>query len=222
MFYDKPNVQKIDEKIFYYPNFVPQEKVKQINKIMDQYTKEEIGEKNYIDAIDWYRDKISPRIPELIEVWDLISEFLAPEYIIHPTLHLQVIRPGDGGMFIHCDSPGEGNHEDLTQIDKWNTCCVIHYGAVAYFGDFEGGENLYPNQQLEFQVKPGDLIIHGAHSDVQHGVKEVTSGIRYAYANFVLPTEKNPGTFATYGTKEDLERKKDPLELWEKPIIANL
>jgi len=220
MFYDNPNVQKIHDKIFYYPNFVPKEKVEQINEIMKDYTRKDLVDPNYTDPIEWYSNKISPIIPELLEVWDMIGEFLAPEYLIHPAAHLQCIHPGDGGMFLHCDSPGEGNHEDLTQTDKWSTCCVIHYGLVVYFGDFEGGENIYPNQELEFPVRPGDLIVHGAHSDYQHGVKEVTSGARYAYANFVLPAEKNPNTFYPYGTKEDLERRANLESLWLKPLEA--
>jgi hypothetical protein len=220
MFYDNPKVQKIHDKIFYYPDFIPTEKVKEINEAMKKYERKDLVERDYSDPIEWYSDKLSPVLPELMEVWEMLSEFLAPEYIIHPALHLQCIHPGDGGMFLHCDSPGEGNHDMLTQTDKWNTCCVIHYGAVIYFGEFEGGENLYPNQGLEFPVKPGDLIIHGAHSDYQHGVKEVTSGARYAFANFVLPKEKNPNTFFVWNTPEEKERRKDLINLWLRPIVA--
>lgn len=219
MFYNNPKVQKIHDKIFYYPNFVPQEKVQQINEIMKQYKREDYIEKGYGDPIDWYRDKLSPSIPELVEIWDMIGEFLTPEYCVHPTLHLQTIHPGDGGMFLHCDSPGEEGHHRLTQTDKWNTCCIIHYGLVVYFGEFEGGENWYPNQDIVFPVKPGDMVIHGAHEDYQHGVKEVTSGVRFAYANFVLPVANHPGTFPIWNTPEDKQRREQSLsDIWNQPL----
>lgn len=220
MFYNNPNLIKLAEKVFVYPNFVPQEKVKEINNIMAKSsTDEDLNFGNYAQNIDWYKGKTSLLIPELIDVWNAASELIAPEYIIHPNLSLQVIKPGDGGMFLHQDSPGEGMEEELTQFDRWNTCCIIHYGLVVYFGEFTGGEAYYPRLNLEYAVQPGDLIIHGAHTDCEHGVKEVISGIRYAYSNFVLPIEKKPNTFPAYNTPEDLERKAAGLtNVWNAPI----
>lgn len=219
MFYDNPGFTKLADKVFVYKGFVPKEKVDQINSIANSFSKDKTSITEDYAVIDWYRDKTTPLIPELIDVWDAASALIAPEYIIHPNLSLHVIRPGDGGMFIHTDSPGEGMEEELTQIDRWNTCCIIHYGLVVYFGDFTGGETFYTKLDLEYAPEPGDLIIHGAHYDCEHGVKEVTSGVRYAYSNFMLPIEKNPGTFPSYGTDEDLKRKQDGLiNIWNNPI----
>ncbi len=219
MFSDNPGFTKLADKVFVYKNFVSEEKVNQINNIANQFSKEKTTITEDYAKIDWYKDKTTPLIPELIDVWNSASELISPEYIIHPNLSLQVIRPGDGGMFLHQDSPGEGMEEELTQIDRWNTCCIIHYGLVVYFGEFTGGETYYPRLDMEYSVQPGDLVIHGAHMDCEHGVREVTSGVRYAYSNFMLPIEKNPGTFPSYGTKEDLERKeKGLIKVWNMPI----
>jgi hypothetical protein len=220
MFQDNKNITKLADKVFLYKNFVPVEKVKEINKIMSNHLSDfDLNFGNYLQKIDWYKGKTSLLIPELVDVWNAASELIAPEYIIHPNLSLQVIKPGDGGMFLHQDSPGEGMEEELTQIDRWDTCCIIHYGLVVYFGEFTGGETYYPRLGLESAVQPGDLVIHGAHTDCEHGVREVTSGIRYAYSNFMLPIEKNPGTFPSYNTPEDLERKKKGLaDVWNVPI----
>jgi hypothetical protein len=220
MFYNNPNFIRLSEKVFVYPGFVSKEKVQEINEIMlANSTDFDLNFGNYLQKIDWYKGKTSLLIPELIDVWNAASELIAPEYIIHPNLSLQVIRPGDGGMFLHQDSPGEGMEAELTQIDRWNTCCIIHYGLVVYFGEFTGGETYYPRLNLEYAVQPGDLVIHGAHADCEHGVKEVTSGVRYAYSNFMLPVEKNPGTFPSYNTDEDLKRKEAGLlDVWNVPI----
>jgi hypothetical protein len=220
MFYDNPGITKLADKIYVYKQFVPEEKVKEINDIMSSNLSDElVNFGNKFQNIEWYKGKTSILIPELIDVWNMAGDLIAPEYIIHPNLNLQIIRPGDGGMFLHQDSPGEDMEEALTQPDRWSTCCIIHYGLVVYFGEFTGGEAYYPRQNLDYAVQPGDLVIHGAHTDCEHGVREVTSGIRYAYSNFMMPIEKNPGTFPSYNTKEDLARKAAGLiDVWNTPI----
>jgi hypothetical protein len=144
---------------------------------------------------------------------------LYPEYVIHPLLTMLHFKEGTK-MEPHCDSPGEGNHEDLTVPDKWATCCLLEWGVVAYFGDFTGGEVYYPLQGIEIAVQPGDLVILGALDDHLHGVKEVKSGVRYAYSNFSLRADKNPGSFENYKTEKYKQAIKD-LDSWQAPIFAN-
>jgi hypothetical protein len=240
MFWEKENVEKIADGIWIYKNFVSKEKVEEINGIMERYktfksVPNHSGGTLYEDMlIDWYQEKTSPMITELYPVWCQMSELLGPEYQIHPQLSMLVTRPGDT-MFIHSDSPGEEMNEDLTVEDRWNTCCVLQYGAVVYFGEFEGGEVFYPHinkdgvfeggqtplkegRELRVSPQPGDLVIHGALSNHAHGVHEITKGYRYAFSNFVLPASKNPGTFPAYGTKENDERWQAGWEEWTKPI----
>lgn len=223
MFSDNPNLIQVAPKVWIYKNFIPAEVVKQINDQMVEKA-EIIGEEwktTMTHAIDWYTDKSGPVILQLRDIWAQASELIAPEYIIHPNECLLVFSEGDE-MFIHSDSPGEEMASELTQHDRWNTCCVLHYGLCIYFGDFEGGEVFYPNissegvvvglegneKCLEVPVEPGDLVIHGALEDYAHGVRKVTKGSRYTFSNFVLPKEKNPGTFPNYGTPENAERNK--------------
>lgn len=217
MFLDNPNLNKIEEGIFVYKNFSSKEEIEKINRIMSTYDKREFEFEQH--GLDWYRDKTGPAIPQLIPVWNRISELIAPEYVIHPSMSLNVMLPGDE-MFVHADSPGEGMEEDLTVHDRWSTCCVLSYGIVLYFGEFTGGEVFYPGLGIEYAVMPGDLIIHGAHVDHRHGVKEVKSGFRYAFSNFCLKREKNPGSFHNYGTEECLEMQKRPAE-WIEPLYIN-
>ena len=230
MFENDINLIKYNEKVMIYKNFFSKEYVENITEIVS---------KNYLpDAapehpLEWYADKTTPAIPELTIAWNKISEFLSPTHVIHPQLALQIIAPGDNGMFVHADSPGEGNHEQLTAPDRWSTCCILDYGVIAYFGNYEGGEVFYPNLNkngevqetndencLEVPVNPGDLIIHGATSTWMHGVREVTKGHRLAFSNFCLKKDRNPGSFYNYGTKECEERQKD-LNTFFTPLFAN-
>jgi len=225
VFYDNPNIEKLADKVFIYRNFIDEETCQKIEAYMKPW-EYQAKEKFFADnLIDWYHGKTSPRVPLLYDVWCKINELLLPEYCIHPQLNLLTTQAGDE-MFIHSDSPGEEMEADLTGQDKWNTCCVLHYGAIVYFGDWEGGDVFYPHvnkdgvwigdnaplrEKNELRVSPGrgDLVIHGALDDYAHGVHEITSGTRYAFSNFVLPASKNPGTFPLYGTKENEDRWND-------------
>ena len=60
------------------------------------------------------------------------------------------------------------------------------YGVVLYLNDdYEGGEIFYPNIGLEFKPKAYSLVLHPAHEAYRHGVKEVSSGIRYSMTTFL-------------------------------------
>lgn len=218
MFTNNPNLIKLDDGIMIYPNFLTKEEVSYITNLIED--KVNSGIEQTESLIPWYRDK-QIELLELFPIWERISQFLSPTHVIHPMLKVQIIRPGDGGMFVHEDSPGEGNDHELTNVDVWTTCPLLDYGVITYFGDYEGGELFYPNLNIEISPKPGDLVIHGATSKWKHGVKEVTSGVRYAFSNFSLKAEKNPGTFYNYGTKEYYDQVDNDLYIWGRPLVDN-
>jgi hypothetical protein len=239
MFYDKPGCTKLADGIYVFKNFISKDKVQLIE---DKTKTFENSRNNYDESlIDWYKDKVTPAMDELHPVWEDCSELLAPEYVIHPSMNLIATRPGDLGMFAHSDSPGRDMEEDLTQLDTYATCCILDYGLVAYFGDFEGGEVYYPNFNkdgtkkekgknsqedcLEYKPSAGDVIVHGATDQWCHGTRSVTFGIRYAFSNFVLRADENPGTFYNYGTPEYYKqignKTNQELAKWVEPLIYN-
>lgn len=226
MFTENKNCIKLDDGIYVIKNSISKEDVDKINEIVGNLVNVNDVNEAMDHAIDWYRGKTTPRIPELLPIWEKISKLIAPEFVTHPNACLQVMRPGDT-MFIHSDSPGMDNDEELTSTDKWSTCCIIDWGMVTYFGEWEGGEVFYPNIKgadgitpLSYKPEPGDTILHKTVHPYEHGVSEVTSGLRYAYSNFVLKTENNPGTFYNYGTEDHAERSKD-IEKWTCPLWEN-
>lgn len=219
MFLEDKNLIKFAEKVYLYKNFLTENEVLNINKISETMSKEDWIYEN--QDIDWYKDKSGPNMLELFPIWEKMSDFFYPEYVIHPMLSLLIMRPGDDPMFVHSDSPGRDMEEELIQEDRWQTCCIIDYGIIAYMGDFEGGSVFYPNLNkdgevqeenyndcLEVSVSPGDLIIHGSCKPYEHGVRSVTSGKRLAFTNFMLKSEENPGTFYNYKTKEYYDQTK--------------
>ena len=216
MFTDNPNLTQLGEKAFVYKNFIDQKTVEKINNFYDNQPRENF---NYPDhPIEWYADKVSRNSNQLIDVWNKVSDFLYPDHVIPPALSLLIMEPGDEPMFVHSDSPGEGNHDKLISDDGYDTCPLTTWGIVVYFGDFEGGEIFYPNFDLEYLPKPGDMVIHSAFTPWEHGVKPVISGKRYAYSLFALESNKNPGTFYNYKTEEFKIAQQNPDE-WVVPLI---
>ncbi len=209
-------LKQLDDKIWYFEGFLSKEEVEAINHLAaGKDTTPRPFHENSFQRTDV--------IPELFDIWKKVSDVLYPTHVVHPYLSLLAYEKGSS-MTPHCDSPGEGNHDKLTVPDEWQTCTVLDFGVCVYFGDFTGGEVYYPRRNIELAVKPGDLVIHGALEEYEHGVKEITSGTRYSYSNFALPLDKNPGTFPIYKT-EDYDRvttnKKDILNIWAAPQLPN-
>jgi len=232
MFSDKPGCIKLADEIYLFKGYIPKDMVDKFVSLLETIDPKEFWEDD--DFIEWYYDKMSPSIPEFFDIWEKVSDLIYPEYIINPQDKVIASRPGQAGMFVHCDSPGMENRDMLTQEDGYGTCSLISYGLVAYLGDFEGGEVFYPafdesgklldeydpspEGKLSYKPEPGDVIIHHAEAPYFHGTKPVLSGTRYAYSLFATEIGMSPGTFLHYNTPEYLEaikdRSKESLERW--------
>jgi hypothetical protein len=66
-------------------------------------------------------------------------------------------------------------------IDYDNPKLKDSLGAVFYFNDdYEGGEIYFPNFNYEYKPKKGSIIVFPCNNkEYLHGVKVITSGIRY-------------------------------------------
>ena len=250
MFYDRedcikasffPDDYGTQSGVFIFKGFFTDEECKTVEDELRDY---DMSDKYGDTLISWYANKVSPPLNAIHPLWEKASELLYPEYVMHPQGNVLIITPEmNEGMFTHSDSPGKGECHRLSQVDVWKTCCELDYGLVGYFGDFEGGEIFYVNIRKDGKrqdgvpeedyliIKPerGDLVIHGAFAPHAHGVKPVTSGRRYAFSNFVLKAEDNPGTFYNYKTPEYYEQIKDKdslslkdfVGIWMRPLKEN-
>ena len=250
MFYDRedcikasffPDDYGTQSGVFMFKGFFTDEECKTVEDELKDYNMQD----KYKDTlISWYSNKVSPPLKAIHPLWEKASELLYPEYVMHPQGNVLIITPEmNEGMFTHSDSPGKGECHRLSQVDVWKTCCELDFGLVGYFGDFEGGEIFYVNikqdgtrsdavrEEERLTIKPerGDLVIHGAFSPHAHGVLPVSSGKRYAFSNFVLKAEYNPGTFYNYKTPEYYEQIKDKdtldlkafVDIWMRPLKEN-
>ena len=61
------------------------------------------------------------------------------------------------------------------------------WGLVLYINDdFEGGELYYPEKNITYVPKSGDLVIHGATKEFSHGTTKIISGTKYVATSFAF------------------------------------
>lgn len=132
--------------------------------------KEQPGFENIMDVIQPTLNKISDRLKNILNEDDHETDWNIGEYIL-----MRVFKDG-----IPDDHPGNKNEGMFLHVDNhdWMEGKVF-WGVVVYLNDdYEGGELYYPEYNHEYKPKRKDLIMHVG--DIVHGVKEVTSGTRYA------------------------------------------
>lgn len=94
------------------------------------------------------------------------------------------IRKWSEGEFqpVHADGEGPGGEP--------NEAYIVDYGSVIYLNDgYEGGEIYFPEYGIELKPKPGTVVFFPSNNMYNHGVKPITSGIRYTSAQFWIPTK---------------------------------
>lgn len=73
---------------------------------------------------------------------------------------------------------------DMSPIHNFSSL-FIEYAALVYLNDdYEGGEIYFPEYGIDIKPKAGDLIFFPGTSMYTHGVREVTSGLRYTLMSF--------------------------------------
>jgi hypothetical protein len=244
MFTNDPRCVQIAPRVFKFENIIPKEIYDPIMAKASTFDKG--SSYNAWSIRNWYENRMSPTWAETFPLWVFMSELIHPELVAHPVRNLMVTDNTDEGMFVHSDSPGKGQCDRLVEIDNWSTCCELEYGMIAYLGDFTGGELYYPNINpdgtektgdmridekklaepcLVVPVNAGDIVFHGACTPYDHGTKPTTSGTRFAFSNFILLAEDNPGTFYNYKTPEWYEQigdaSEERLQNWMQPLIFN-
>jgi hypothetical protein len=178
MFNHKEGFQEIADGIYLYKNFLNDQEIQVLyNKAISL----EEEDWHHPNPIEWYSTRTSNTVDELTPIFDKAQDIFSPTHSLTPSMSMQRMFAGDS-MFEHTDTSGD---EPVTANDAFGTCHIIEYGVVVYFNKFEGGEIYYPDLNIEYKPEPGDLLVHKAN--ITHGVKEVTSGPRYVYANFVFP-----------------------------------
>lgn len=93
----------------------------------------------------------------------------------------QTVYPG-GEVGVHSDSVSNWHQDNIEE--------KIYSALVYLTNDYDGGEIIFPNENIELKPKPGTLVYFYGDSETEHGVKMVRSGKRTNWILFFKGVEE--------------------------------
>jgi hypothetical protein len=139
---------------------------------------------NTIDSGNWTnRNLFLDKSDEIVAIEEKIALSYNNSIFPIPPLKQQEVFRGVGPINRTKIGQGLSVHNDLGPPEM---NLPVAHGLILYLNeDFEGGELYYPNLDIEISPERGMLVAHSAKDLYSHGVKEVTSGIRYGLTMFM-------------------------------------
>lgn len=178
------NINKLYDDVYEINNFLTDEEMKEVYKIIDNTPEENWFDKDLKEQHQtsdfWYGKNLYFNDINIFDSINSKMENLFESYSYYPQkMHLQRYKKGD---FI--------KHH----ADQWipDLPYYIGYGFCLYYNDnYEGGELDYPELNITVKPKANSLYIHGGH--VVHGSLPVLNDtIRYFSTVFIHGTTEKP------------------------------
>jgi hypothetical protein len=184
----------LDENIFYIEDFIDKESILILqDEIKKQSLKVEETRGLYHDILSLNTDKAK-------EIWSKITKnlndvFTNNEEHLHNFHETPVLieyvnresRPTGWAMYPHSDNNIYESSDDTFS----GTLPNIVKGIVIYItDDYEGGEIVYIDKNIEIKPKSGYLVCHPGSEEYTHGVKNFSGGPRIIISAFVHQTQK--------------------------------
>jgi hypothetical protein len=176
--------------IIEYKNFLPEQDYLYLRNFVENTEKWEpnvspLWDKRSVNVHGLIGDKITLSV--MLKLHNLtkkeIANNLNPEKEIRPELmQFQRTFETKQDQPPHSDSTGNSGEDNGTSHRK--------FSSLIYLNDqFSGGNLWFPNQDKEVVPKPNTLIIFPSTFEYSHGVKQVTSGVRYSILEFWMYSE---------------------------------
>jgi len=188
--FNKDGFKKIGEDIYVYENFVSKS---DCEDILEEIKK--IKEDEWFNLSSELHSVSKQKVEKIKLIREKIESILEKDYFVG--FNTNPVRMKIGAKWgEHSD---DTDFKDIVEASKkyksgedFDLADNTQMGFIVYFNDFKGGEVYYPNQNIEYAPKKGDLLIHSAFEHCTHGVKPVTSEIRYSYSNHIFNQVKVP------------------------------
>jgi hypothetical protein len=180
----KKGITHLESNIYLFKDFFEKDKIDYINlKISELDTSDWFKHENVTpgDISGQYLDgKLSLDIIDQ-DFHDSLINFFAPELWIFSHGNILKIESGESSTTEHSLSDRMEYYKE-----------IIPYKIAVYLSDFGGGEIVFPNIGFEYKPEAGDLLIFKSGIEYEHYTKEVTSGTRYVYMDYLI---KHPQYF---------------------------
>jgi hypothetical protein len=185
--------EKIGEEIYVYKNFLSQEEILKYKSLIDSHVENNLWEQGVVGS--FFENKITKEIPEFQEIRLKAISLFEPDYKFGPSLSATCLRNGDE-WGVHFDAHDfikiREKSATLKDGDPYIMVDDSKYGTVIYFNEFEGGDLYYPEQNISYHPKPGEMVLHSSEEFCKHGVSKVISGPRYGFSGHLSQLIKFP------------------------------
>jgi hypothetical protein len=169
-----------NNEIIVIENFLSEEEADLINSLVEAKTEEDweadrLYNNEFFNAVIHFTHPISGEIGDRV-VENIMP--LLPDGVILKSFNPNSVTRTEVGKSM---APHNDWHDD-------NGC---RYGIVIYINEnYTGGEIYYPNKGIYMKPGKGLAVVHPASEEYLHGIKEVTSGVRYAMTMFAFDEDK--------------------------------
>lgn len=183
-FVSKKEIISLDPNIYLFKNFLNKDILDRlILKISELGKNDWFRHENIIPGDisgEYWDGKLSLDIIDQ-DFHDSLINFFAPEFWIFSHGNILKIESGESSNIEHSLSDKMEYYKE-----------IIPYKMAVYLSDFGGGEIVFPNVGFEYKPEAGDLLIFKSGLEYEHYTKEVTSGTRYVYMDYLI---KHPQYF---------------------------
>lgn len=178
---------KLGEDIYVYPNFISEEERIEILKHIESIPEDKwVGHFNEGGQGAEYAYQ---NINKLIPINKRIISMLDAGIYLGPSLIPTRMKKGWRGP-LHSDNYEFLNalesNKNLKEEEEFEIAENNIAGIIIYFNDFVGGDIYYTKQNIRYQPKAGDLLIHSSQKHCEHEVQEVKSNIRYSHSSHLF------------------------------------
>lgn len=176
-----------DLEIYVYENFLSEDELAYLTSHIEKANVEGLWESepgNTVDSGNWKnRNLFLQRTDETLALEEKVAKAYSEKIAKLPEIGANKQFKGLGPINRTTTGQGLPVHDDMgpPELDL-----PVAHGLILYLNDdFTGGELYYPDLGLEISPKQGLLVAHSAAKKYSHGVREVTSGIRYGLTMFI-------------------------------------
>jgi hypothetical protein len=208
--FNKNGFKTIGDNIYVYNNFVTEQECNQILSLIKTFQEDKWMGRFSIDGEGhkWYDFSVDLLVPIKKRIENILDDK------IYLGDNLSIIRMLKGQSWgLHSDDHDYKEivkaSKNLKEGEEFELRQNIVMGLILYFNEFEGGDLYYPIQNVGYQPKKGDLVIHGPDKNCQHKVNKLISDVRYSHSNHLYEIIKvpkgTPGEPAHYFNESDID-----------------
>lgn len=171
------HLNKLNDQVWVLPNFINESDLLSLQKDIElvnpkNWYKDDSPKDSFWYGRSLHKSSLNENSRSIIRS---VEENLNLVFQNYERIHevQSILKTTDDGRHLgyHKDNTAEGDQNNI-------------FGVVIYLNEsYEGGEIHYKDLDFSYKPNQGDLVVH--YAGLEHGVTEVTKGVRYILTSFV-------------------------------------